>query len=227
METQKTKNVKKTAGKTIEVRLINPKRTGTLMVRGIANPNTGEYMPCVDINGEETAFALTKAKTILELNNPLHKAVYEILQVHPVYVNTPYPKVKLVDVETEASDNLDKKDKEFEAMKIIKELRETKLANFARLFNLNMNDSETVLKTRLYSIAQNDPDRILEAFTDPTRELRELIARARSRDIFTTKGGIWYYQKSPMGSNVDAVLNWLLENEDLITVIKKEADAVK
>lgn len=215
--------------RTVEVRLLNPKNTGSLIVRTIRHPETGKTIKLVDANGEETTFSLNRSRFFLNLSDPFHANVYEILKVHPIYSNASNPKIRMIDVEQEAQDKLTAIETEDEARGIVRALNSVKLANFARVLGIQTdNSSETVIKTRLYDYAKSAPVAIVEEWNNPERELKELLHRARQRGVVRISAtGIWSYGNQPMGANFDTALSWLKDNEDLIDIIRKESDKIK
>lgn len=222
----------KVAGK-IEIRLKDPKRVSIIKIRSILDPQTGKLIPLVGRNGETDAvFPITKGRVFLDPADAFDKQVLAIMAKHPYkHVWTVHDKEQEADVQITFIETED------EARGIIRNLNSVQLVDFARVLGFfTDNTSEKVLKTKLYEMASDisrDHDgrtgaqRIISEFEAPDRELKELLWRARHRNVLRVKNGVWYYGGQPMGENMDKVVLWLHQNEDLIPIIQRDSDLAK
>jgi len=144
-----------------EVRLRNPKKTGTITVRGYIGTN-GVYRPFIDENGQERVVRI-KRTMYLNLENNNDRLAYEHIRLHPIYVTGANPLLTIVNHETEADAFVAKKDLEARAMEIIQKLNGSELKDFARilLVTVKPGSSDQVMKRVLYEKATTDPGLII------------------------------------------------------------------
>lgn len=212
----------------VEIRMINPKRTGTITVRDYTDPSTGAIREFVDGNGNKRIKKYTKAKTVLRMENKTDRLEYEHIKDHPLYVKGSHPLLRVVDVVQEAEDRTTDREAAIDAMIEARKLRGEKLANFARVLGIGtLNVLESVLKDRVYDYAEREPKKFLEALNDPNRLFKEILHKGKVTGVFTHKNKIWKYRETLMGGNIDEAILWLNDNEDLMPSIRKELSSVK
>jgi hypothetical protein len=215
-------------GGIVEVRMINPKRTGTVTLRDYNDPITGEFREFKDAHGNPRVKKYTKALTILRLNNENDRLEYEHLKNHPLYVNGSEAILKIVDVTQEAEERTSKRESALEALIEAKGLRGEKLYNFARVLGVQtLNQLESIVKDKVYDIAEKTPEEFLKAFNDPNRTFKETLHKGKIKGVFTVSNNIWKFRDVLMGANIDEAILWLKENDDLMPSIRKELSSVK
>jgi hypothetical protein len=215
-------------GGIVEVRMINPKRTGTVTLRDYNDPITGEFREFKDAHGNSRIKKYTKALTILRLNVENDRLEYEHLKNHPLYVNGSEAILKIVDVTQEAEERTSKRESALEALIEAKGLRGDKLYNFARVLGIQtLNQLESIVKDRVYDIAERTPEEFLKSFNDPNRTFKETLHKGKVKGIFTVSNNIWKFRDVLMGANIDEAILWLKENDDLMPSIRKELSSVK
>jgi hypothetical protein len=211
----------------VEIRLRDPKRTGTVTMRGYTHPDTKKWTELLDSHGNKRVIKYTRAKKILDLSNEDDRLEYEHMKDHPEYVRGPQSIIKLVDLKAEADDFIAAKDLESEVNAIIKDLSGDDMIDFARSIGVLVDgNGPTAIKRGLYEEAEKTPQMVLDQWNAPDRTLREMLHKGRSRRIFTVDNGYWKYRQQVMGSDFESALIWLKENEDMLPSIRKEIKEV-
>ena len=118
LTTAEKKNLKKdllkgipTSG-LVEVRLRNPKRTGTITVRDcyqIDDMGNHTLRPFIDSNGNSRVERINRKKS-LRLENENDRLLYGQLIHHPHFVNGANPIIELVNLEEGAKDFISKRE---------------------------------------------------------------------------------------------------------------------
>lgn len=215
-------------GGIVEVRMINPKRTGTVTLRDYYDANTGEVREFLDAHGKPRVKKYTKALTVLRLNIENDRLEYEHLKNHPLYVNGSEAVLKIVDVTQEAETRTNAREAALEALIEAKGLRGDKLYNFARVLGIQtLNQLESIVKDKVYDIAEKTPNEFLQAFNDPNRTFKETLHKGKMKGVFNVKNNIWKFRDVLMGANIDEAILWLKDNDDLMPSIRKELSSVK
>ena len=205
-----------------EIRLVNPKRTGTITVRGY-NDETGDFRPFVDQHGNERVIRINK-KVLLDLSKLKDQLTYEQVRLHPIYVKGATPVLKLINHEVEDENFVITKDLEAKANGIIQNLKDSELKDFARvlLIPIREGSSITAIKRTLYDKAAEDPTEIINEFENPDRELKSILQKGLEKDLFTKSGGVFKFKGTVMGTSYELAVEWLRENEDILPSIRKE-----
>lgn len=211
----------------VEIRFKNPKKTGSVSMNPYYRED-GTFMQLVSEANEPRTIRMTKSIKLLDLSNPKEQEEYEFIKTHPFVVGR--EKLIVVANITEKSEEaVTKKDMEFEALKIVKELQGTKLADFARILGVHAeNINESVIKAKVYEIADTDPKRIITEWSDDDRGLKALLQKGRQRGVFkvNTKSGVWKYRQVTMGTNEEQSLQWLKDSKDLMPSIRKQVNTL-
>tara|TARA_R110002110_G_scaffold175861_2_gene379642 strand:+ start:4087 stop:4764 length:678 start_codon:yes stop_codon:yes gene_type:complete len=214
-------------GAVVEVRMINPKKTGTVTLRDYTDPDTQALRKFKDSNGNPRVKKYTKALTVLRLDIENDALEYEHIKHHPLYVQGAHPILRIVDITLEAEDRTSKRESALEALIEAKGLRGDKLYNFARVLGVNtLNVLESIVKDKVYDIAEKTPTEFLKAFNDPNRVFKEVLHKGKTKGVFAVKNNIWKFRETLMGANIDEAILWLNDNEDLMPSIRKELSSV-
>ena len=205
----------------VEVRLINPKKTGTITVRGY-NGSDGKYRPYVDSNGNHRVIRI-KRTLFLNMENMDDRLTLEQVRLHPIYVKGATPTLKIVNHENDAEDFVIKKDLSTKADAIISNLKGEDLADFARILltTVKVGSSDTVIKRSLYERAANDPELVINEWNDDSREIKVLVKKCVEKSIITTRHGRFTFNGELMGTSFETAVDWLNNNQDLIPSIEK------
>ena len=79
-----------------EIRLLNPKKTGTITLRGYQDPE-GQYRPFVDQNGQHRVLKITRT-IYLKMDRVSDQLVFMAVKNHPIYMSGPRKVLKLVNL---------------------------------------------------------------------------------------------------------------------------------
>jgi hypothetical protein len=217
----------KVKGGIVEIRFVNPKRTGTVTLRNYTGED-GNIKEFVDANGKVRVKKYTKALTVLNLERENDRLEYEHIKEHPLYVKGANPILKIVDVTQEAEERTSKREAALEALIEAKNLRGEKLYNFARVLGIQtLNVLESIVKDKVYDYAERMPEEFLKAFNDPNRTYKEILHKGKIKGIFSVKNNVWKFRETLMGANIDEAIIWLNDNDDLMPSIRKELSSVK
>lgn len=205
-----------------EIRLRNPKKTGTITVRGY-NDETGDFRPYVDQHGAERIMRVNK-KVLLDLSKLKDQLTYEQVRLHPIYVKGATPVLDLINHEVEDEKFVTTKDLEAEANAIIKDLSGKELKAFARVMLVTFAEgsSDTAIKRKLYDKVEADAIEVINEWNDPSKELKELLFSGLEKEVFTKIGGVYKFKGTVMGTSFELAIEWLRDNDDLIPSIRKE-----
>lgn len=222
-----TKNKERTEG-IVEIRMVNPKRTGTITVRDYTDPETGEIREFVDAHGNPRVKKYTKALTVLNLEKEIDRIEYMHIKDHPLYVKGSEPILKVIDVTVAAEERISSREAALEALIEAKNLRGEKLVNFARVLGIKtLNLSESIVKDKVYDFAERLPEDFLRAFNDPNRMFKEILHRGKVKGVFSVKNGVWKYREALMGASIEEAILFLEDNQDLLPSIRKEISSIK
>lgn len=212
----------------VEIRMVNPKRTGTITVRDYSDKNTGALREFKDSHGNPRVKRYTKATTILDLSNEDDRLEYLHTKDHPIFVLGAHPCLKVIDVVQQAEDDVESMDLGVDALIVARELRSEKMVNFARVLGIGThNVLESIIKKRVYEYAQNKPKEFMAAWDNPNRMFSEILHKGKTVGVFNANNGVWKYRETLMGVNIDEAILWLKNNEDLLPNIRKELTSAK
>ncbi len=206
----------------VEIRLKDPKRTGTITVRGYTGAD-GQHRPYVDQYGNERIQKFSRT-VYLDLTNMDDRLTLEQVRLHPLYVDGPRPVLVVVNHETEADAFVANKDLESKAMDIIQKLEGNDLKDFARimLITIKPGSSDKVIKRVLYEKAVDSPGEILNEWNDEQRELKSIIRKGLESGMFKSKQGRYTYNGELMGTTFEHAVDWLGKNDDLVPSMRKQ-----
>lgn len=203
----------------VSIELVDKKRSGTIIVRDYTD-ETGSLRELKDQYGKKVIRTLGhNGKGVkLDLDNKNDKLFYEHVKDHPIYVLGSDPCLRIVNTEADAKRNVDRAELAIDAKLIIKQQDDDMIRDLARLLNVSFTDRTTaaVIKHQLYELAENDPDKLLEVWNHPDREIRILVHRGMSKGIITKVNGVFRVGDTTLGTNFDESVYWFKSNEDLI-----------
>jgi hypothetical protein len=223
----RTRKVEDKMAGVVEIRMVNPKRTGTITVRDYTD-ETGTLREFKDEYGNQRVKKYTKPLTVLRMDSKTDRLEYLHVKDHPIYVKGSHPLLRIIDVVQEAEERTSNREAAIDAMIEARKLSGEKLINFARVLGINTNNVlESVLKDRLYDYAEKQPEGFLTALNDPNRLFKEILHKGKVKNVFTHKNNVWKYRETLMGANIDEAILWIKDNEDLLPSIRKELSSVK
>lgn len=200
----------------VEIRMKNPKRTGTVTIRDYTDPETGELRELKNSHGNKRVVKYNRAVRRLDLSKPNDELEYKHVLDHPIFVKGPSPILEVVDIVAQAEQDVRLKDLEAEVNYQVRSLGGTALRSFARVLGIPINtNSDDVIKRALYDMVEEDPELVKDEYDHPDRTLKEMLYDGKQNGVFKVKSGIWYFNEAQMGTNFDQALLWLKDNEDL------------
>jgi hypothetical protein len=205
----------------VEIRLKDPKRTGTITVRGYTDAK-GRYRPFVDQYGNERVKKFSRT-VYLNMEETDDRLTLEQVRLHPLYINGPRPVLVIVNHESDADAYVALKDNEAKAMTVIQALEGDELKNFARvlLIKVKPGSSDKVIKRSIYDVAETNPGLVLNEWNDEQRELKVIIRKGIESGMFEVKHGRYTYQGQLMGATFEQAVDWLQDNDDLVPSMRK------
>jgi hypothetical protein len=211
----------------VKLELINPKKTGSLRVRGYTDIVTGQYKELIDRFGKKRVVIIKKNEK-LNLSREDDRLFYEHLKGHPIYVLGSDPSVRLVNTEEDAKSDIERIETALKVKEIIKALNGSEVIDFAMLLEIPFNNTTTpnVLKAYLYKKAEEEPNKVIKAYNNPDKELRILVHRGLNKIIGQNKvirrvKGAYYYEDHLLGNTFDDCVIWLQQNEQVIPGLRK------
>lgn len=204
----------------VEIRLKNPKKTGTIVVRDYLYE--GESRPFVDGNGNHIVRRIQR--TIhLNMERVSDRLLYNQVKFHPLYVDGPNPVLLLVDHQEAADEFVMKRSLAATADAIIDKLKFEESKDFARvlLIIVKPGASESSIKRALYEKATVDPQDVINEWEDSERDNKALIFKGIEKGVFTNAGGRYMFGTELMGTTFDYALEWLKTNEAMIPNLTK------
>lgn len=226
-----TKGIKQSG--IVEVRLVNPKRTGTITVRGyneIDQYNTHTWRELVDSKGHIRVVKI-QGKRTLNLQNENDRILYAHLLNHVHYVKGPKPVLKLVNIEDQANDFISEREVKADADEIIKKSSEEQLRDLARVMMIGVrpNSSSNVLKKELYDFIDlqdnklqiSNAKRLVSEVNSPDYELKVLLRKAIEGRVITESLNRFMFNGTSLGTSFDSLVEWGKNNKDLVAEIEK------
>jgi len=204
----------------VEVRLMNPKKTGTITLRGY-NVD-GVYRPYVDEHGNHRVLRI-KRTLYLNMENMSDRLTLMQVSLHPIYIKGSTPVLKIVNHDDDAQKFVETKDLSTKADAIISKLSGEDLKDFARilLVTVKPGSSDGVIKRNLYEKSSLEPELILNEWNDDSREIKSLIRKGIEKNVFTYNRGRYTFKDELMGTSFENAVDWLNANQDLIPSIEK------
>jgi hypothetical protein len=205
----------------VEVRLRNPKRTGSVTLRDYSV--NGRQRPYIDEHGNFRVLRITK-NILLNMENENDRLTYNQLKFHPKYTKGGNSVLTLHNIEEASADYVTLKDQEAEANAIVKELSGKKMMSFARvlLIPIKPGSSDSVIKRAIYEKVEANPTLVLEEYNSPDRELKEIIHEGVDADLFNKVNGVYSFKGQTIGTSFEMAISWLKNNDDLLPSIRKE-----
>jgi hypothetical protein len=209
-----------------EVRLKDPNRTGTITVREYMD-SSGTLVELKNSKGVPRVVKINRNKKY-NLNNEDERLEFEHLQKHPVYVDCPDPILECVNLEERAEKVVTNKMLFADAIVIVRGLKGNDLRDFARILlfgrrvTFDERTSDNVLLEHIFEIAETTPERILEEWNSPEKEIKILIRRGLDKGVFKFVNNVYKLKDSVVGSTFEQVIDYLKQNDDLIPSIRKE-----
>jgi hypothetical protein len=209
-----------------EVRLKDPNRTGTITVREYMDLS-GALIELKNSKGVPRVVKINRNKKY-NLNNIDEKLEFDHIINHPVYVNCPDPILECVNLEEKAEEVVTNKMLFADAIVIVRGLKGNDLRDFARILlfgrRVTFDDrtSDNVLLEHIFEIAETNPERIIEEWNSPEKEIKILIRRGLDKGIFKYVNNVYKLKDNIVGTTFEQAIDYLKQNDDLIPSIRKE-----
>jgi len=216
----------------VEVRLVDPKRTGTITVRGfneIDKYGSHKWRELVDGNGVIRVVKIQRKRS-LNLSSDNDRILYAHLQKHTHFVNGPRPLLKLVNVEEQAKDFISHREIKTEAESLVKNFSDEKLKDLARVLTINVrrNSSITVLKRELYNFIDlhdnkaqmSNAEKLVNEVNSEDYETKVLLRKAMSEDIIKESLNRLMFGTISLGTSFSSAVQWARNNKDLLAEIE-------
>lgn len=216
----------------VEVRLIDPKRTGTITVRGfneVDKYGSHKWRELVDNNGK-TRVVKIQRKRNLNLMSENDRILYAHLKKHTHYVNGPRPLLKLVNVEEQAKDFISHREIKTEAESLIKNFSDEKLKDLSRVLDINVreNSSITVLKRELYGFIDlhdnksqiSNAQRLVNEVNSEDYETKVLLRKAMAKNIIKESLNRLMFGTISLGTSFGSAVQWAKDNKDLLAEVE-------
>lgn len=209
---------------TAEIRLRDPKKTGTLVLRGYIDPPTRQRVKFIDETGEDRQDRISKKK-VLYMNIPLDRLEYVVAKYHPEYTLKDKAPLLVICVQEEAKGSVTKREMALEAGEVLRKLTGRNLRSFARVLvtspdakavKLRIIDTTTdeVIKSHLYDIMDENPNVVLKEWKDPRRKFREMVRDGLDEGVFKERGGVYNFGEMKMGITFDQAVEWLANEKN-------------
>jgi hypothetical protein len=216
----------------VEVRLLDPKRTGTITVRGyneIDQYGSHTWRELVDANGEERVIKVQR-KMNLNLGSANDRLLYAHLKKHVHFVTGPSPLLELVDVEEQAGDFISHREIKSDAEAIVKSYSEEKLKDLARVLVIGVreNSSITVLKREIYSFIDlhdntqqvSNAEKLVAEVNSEDYETKVLLRRAMAENVIRESLNRLMFGSISLGTSFESAVQWATDNKDLLAEVE-------
>lgn len=220
----------------VEVRLRNPKRTGTITVRTcyqIDDMGNHTLRPFVDSNGEERIEKINKKRS-LRLENENDRLLYAQLLHHPHYVNGSDPVIELVNLEEGAVDFIAKREYKNKAETIIAKASDKEIISMVRVLQLSIRPqaSMNLIKKELYEFIDNfDPNKrvsnaelLLEEYESVEYPYKVMLRNGIANKAVISSLNRIMFGSINLGSTFDRAVQFLMENKDIAQELEKKVD---
>ena len=202
-----------------EIRPVNPKRTGNIMVRDYTD-EMGNQRLFIDEHGAQRSFRYEKK---VSLNFSKLRDCLEYLHVRDHLftregVANKIPILEVIDLNSQARKRIAKKDLESKANGKVCDLSGNALFDFARILLIKIvpGSGEDMVKDLIYKEVAKDPAGVLAEFESPDRYVKEVFFKALVKNIISDRMGTWFFQTEKIGVNQEQAIAWLKMNQDLI-----------
>lgn len=215
-----------------EVRLKNPKATGSITVREYTDEN-GEVIHLLNSKGVPRVVKITKAKTVYDFSKENDRLEFFHIVNHPIYMSSSSPIIDCINLQEIAEEEVQIMNRFADALILIRRLKGAELRDFARILLVNRrisftnNTSDSILLKHVYDIAESDPDRVINEYEHPDKEYKILLLTGLEKQVFTNESGVWRFGATTMGTNFDLAVEFLKENQDMLPGLRKEVNAKK
>lgn len=218
----------------VEISFKHPKRKGQFVLRKYKKAD-GTYFQLKDQNKEPSVYTL-RDTVVLNLSNEYDRQIYEGYVNHPIYADM----LKFRNFVDEANNTINKAALKAKAFDIIHNLGNRK-QSFGRALMLSVNNKSPLEvhailveeADRNADPKQADPrfhkagyERIIELYEDPLIVKRLLLVDGKAMNVFKEKNGIWYWNDTVIGNNMEQAMSWLEKNPDIMEGLQRTIDTM-
>jgi len=181
--------------------------------------SNGKKVKYLDVNGDPGTIKWTDSTVLLNMENEGHVLIDEFLRYNPAVLSNEWKRTDLHEAESKITkDTLDSARAVIEAAK----MSDSDVIGFSTLKRYNLNADIDVLRAKIITYAQTNPEAFMDAYFDPEKDLRVFIVEAiRGRKI-EFRNNTFYYGKEAIGTNEEQLLVWLKDNKDIHAILKHE-----
>ena len=111
-----------------------------------------------------------------------------------------------------------------EAVNLASKLNLSETRDMARLMNISLAFDDTVLKGKVVSLANTNPNHFMDMYSDNDRDHKIFIKKALEQNIIHFDNKAFRYNGEAIGISEDRVIAWLLDNKDIYAVMKLEVN---
>jgi hypothetical protein len=130
-----------------------------------------------------------------------------------------------VNEEKSAEIALDTEIKRMEAQNISLSVKGQEFVDLCALIGV-INKEESIMRFALYDFAKNKPEKFMELYSDPVRQLKSLLRRGVELGVITKEGKMYSWEKHFIGVDEDDAVLKLSKDEKLHKSIKANVDKV-
>lgn len=184
---------------------------------------TGKNRDYVDINGvkQEKGFITTKPNVRLDVTLEHEKLVDDFLKDHPLIRTGKWVRK---DLQVQEYEETNKILLTAEAVNLASKLNLSETRDLARLMNISLAFDDTVLKGKIVSSANTNPDHFLDMYNDEDKDHKVFIKKALEQKIINFDNRAFRYNGEAIGVSEERVITWLLDNKDIYAVMKLEVN---
>ena len=176
-----------------------------------------------------------KDGTTFDLNKELDRVTWEWVKHAPCIVETeeecqftPGAEFFIYIEGKEAQKSISRREKKFEAMKLILEDNSMNYPLRAKLLGVNMDGEPlVVIKDYLTEEAEKNPQKILDIYKSHDISVRLLLMKAKEKGIIKIDtGGIYRYGNNVLGVTENSAISWLQDpgNKHIVSALEQEVN---
>ena len=228
------RDVKSSTGKTTKLMLgaslgLSPaidKRLGTIQT-GTTKKEFAELFPEQDYDEYFKGFIvrLSTEGKLLDLEEPSHKIIYNMMKVHPWVCmdldkyNPGVHRVLLSDEEAKAEARVKVADRRRKAYVAVDEMSSTEMKKFLYLFGIDAKEaSDVVVRDKILEYAEKDPEKFCKLYYDDNKATRMLLKTLQSRAIVRKNGAAYFYGNTEesihLGANEELAITFLDDSKN-------------
>ena len=179
---------------------------------------------------DEDSFQI-KHLMVINLENDIDQAIFEIIKMHPDIIAMSKDKVVpgqhryyIENKEAEAHSEISKVNVMLEAMNMIKDMSTEQMEDFGRVCQIRIKDlTKTQIEGELFKVAQRDPDLVVRMGKDKNLKQRIFLKKLMEKGKIYLSNGVFKYGEEVIGTSEAHAIDWFNDpkNSKLITELAK------